>query len=181
MYSIGCFLVWLLLVVLLCILAALGMALGLSYPNPIRQRTVHQPAAILYLELGRGHQKVIPEVFADTIAWYIPPRAAKAVWVLMVHGRSGNKEENVPLAGRLVAEGFGVYLFDMPGCGQNSFGRMAAAQAGVELVRAAVIRVQRKMCKGDKLVVYGHSLGGVLALQLQETAPDLAGIISDSA
>jgi len=99
--------------------------------------------------------------------------------VVLVHGVHEHGGRYAHVASRLVAAGYPVYAVDHPGHGRSpgtrgNIGSMAATVAGVdELARLAGSRHP-----GAPAFVYGHSLGGLIALQYITGTPiELRGAI----
>jgi acylglycerol lipase len=92
--------------------------------------------------------------------------------VVLVHGVHEHSGRYARVAERLVTAGYALYAVDHPGHGRSSgvrgnIGSMAATVAGVdELAGLAAGRHP-----GLPLFVYGHSLGGLIALQYLTGTP----------
>lgn len=107
---------------------------------------------------------------------------APAGLVIVVHGVHEHSGRYRWVAERLVAAGYDVYAVDHPGHGQSPGHRgnitsMAATVNGVD----AVTRLAAERVPGVPVFVYGHSLGGLIALQYLTGTPDdrvRGGIIS---
>ncbi|MFI5894529.1 lysophospholipase [Actinoplanes sp. NPDC051513] len=86
--------------------------------------------------------------------------------VIVVHGVHEHSGRYRPVAERLVAAGYDVHAVDHPGHGRSPGKRgnitsMAAAVDGVD----ALTRLAAQSVPGVPVFVYGHSLGGLIALQ----------------
>jgi len=93
--------------------------------------------------------------------------------VVMVHGLHEHGGRYRHVAERLAAAGYACYAPDHPGHGRSAgtrgnIGSMTAAVAGV----AGTVRLAGERHPGMPLFVYGHSLGGLIALQYLTGAPD---------
>jgi alpha-beta hydrolase superfamily lysophospholipase len=91
---------------------------------------------------------------------------APAGLVIVVHGVHEHGGRYRAVAERLVAAGYDVYAVDHPGHGRSPGKRgnitsMAAAVAGVD----ALTRLAAERVPDVPVFVYGHSLGGLIALQ----------------
>ncbi|WP_433293985.1 alpha/beta hydrolase [Actinoplanes sp. CA-030573] len=112
-------------------------------------------------------------------SWSGPAPGGLVVVVHGVHEHSGRYHW---VAERLVAAGYDVYAVDHPGHGRSPGRRgnitsMATAVDGVD----AVTRLAAERVPGVPVFVYGHSLGGLIALQYLTGQPDdriSGGIIS---
>ncbi|TFV55136.1 alpha/beta hydrolase [Geodermatophilus sp. DF01-2] len=93
--------------------------------------------------------------------------------VVLVHGAHEHSGRYRHVAERLAGAGYAVHALDHPGHGRSpgrrgNIGSMPAAVGGVdELVRSAA-----QQHPGVPLFVYGHSLGGLIALQYLTGTPD---------
>lgn len=92
--------------------------------------------------------------------------------VVLVHGLHEHGGRYAGVAERLGAAGYAGYAVDHPGHGRSpgtrgNIGSMAAAVDGV----AALTRLAAQRHPGLPVFVYGHSLGGLIALQYLTGAP----------
>ena len=93
--------------------------------------------------------------------------------VVLVHGLHEHGGRYRSVAERLAAAGYAGYVVDHPGHGRSpgtrgNIGRMAATVDGVH----ALVRLAGERHPGLPLFVYGHSLGGLIALQYLTGEPD---------
>ncbi|KAI9787929.1 MAG: hypothetical protein M1816_007329 [Peltula sp. TS41687] len=112
----------------------------------------------------------IPTPDGETLSAYlIKPRNASRrqnVTILMFHGNAGNIGHRVPIGLKLQEDnGCNVLMLEYRGYGASTGrpderGLMIDGQAGLRYLR------DRPDMKGAKIVVYGQSLGGALAIQL---------------
>ncbi|MGY1679153.1 alpha/beta hydrolase [Geodermatophilus sp. SYSU D01176] len=104
--------------------------------------------------------------------------------VVLVHGAHEHGGRYRHVAGTLAAAGYAVHAVDHPGHGRSpgrrgNIGSMAAAVDGV----AELVRLAAAEHPGVPLFVYGHSLGGLIALQYLTGTPDarVAGAVISAA
>jgi uncharacterized protein len=110
--------------------------------------------------------------------WWIPGRPPSAGHLLFFHGNAGNIGDRVLHAGLLAAAGFDVLLFDYRGYGRSS-GRPGET-ATYRDARAALSELLRQPGVDPARVVYfGESLGGAIALALALESPP-TGLILQS-
>jgi acylglycerol lipase len=93
--------------------------------------------------------------------------------VVLVHGAHEHSGRYRHVAARLAAAGYAVHALDHPGHGRSpgrrgNIGSMAAAVEGV----AELVRIAGDEHPGVPMFVYGHSLGGLIALQYLTGTPD---------
>ena len=104
--------------------------------------------------------------------------------VVLVHGAHEHGGRYRHVAERLTAAGYATHAVDHPGHGRSpgrrgNIGSMAAAVDGV----AELVRFAGEQHPGVPLFVYGHSLGGLIALQYLTGTPDarVAGAVVSAA
>ena len=112
-------------------------------------------------------------------AWWIPGPDAQAPALLYLHGARWSLSNNLFRIQRLQRMGFAVLAIDYRGFGRSD-GELpseaytyADAQAAWEYLRGRAPDPHRRF-------VYGHSLGGAVAIELATRNDDVAGLIADS-
>jgi fermentation-respiration switch protein FrsA (DUF1100 family) len=125
----------------------------------------------------------VEEVFLDTEdgvrihSFFLPaPGATRAL--LFLHGNAGNASHRIPNAVLLQHLGAHVLLLDYRGYGRSQGrpserGLYADARAGLAYLR------ERRGLPPGRVVVFGRSLGGAVAVQLA-AENELAGVILES-
>lgn len=119
-------------------------------------------------------------------AFFIRPSnkgLAKDVTILMFHGNAGNIGHRIPIA-KILEENSGcnVFMLEYRGYGLSTGtpteeGLMIDAQTALDYIR------QQKETRGGKIIIYGQSLGGAVAIQLvakNQEAGDVAGLIVEN-
>jgi pimeloyl-ACP methyl ester carboxylesterase len=116
-------------------------------------------------------------------AWIIRPRPAAPdpMWILICHGNAGNLSEGgraEHYAG-LRDLGLGIFAFDYRGYGESEG---APDERGVYLDAVAAYRQLRDSLgvPPERIVIFGHSLGSAVAVELATRVP-AAGLILDGA
>ena len=109
--------------------------------------------------------------------------SAKNLTVLMFHGNAGNIGHRVPIA-KILAEhaGCNVFMAEYRGYGlstgtPNEKGLTIDAQTALDYIR------QHKDLENTKIVVYGQSLGGAVAIPLvasNQKDGDITGLILEN-
>jgi uncharacterized protein len=110
--------------------------------------------------------------------WWIPHSSSDAPAVLYLHGNSGNisSNRNISVIHGLHRAGFAVLAIDYRGYGRstmalpNESALYADAQAAWE--RMLILAPHAK-----KRLIYGHSLGGAVAIDLALTATNLDALV----
>lgn len=115
-------------------------------------------------------------------AWWIPATkdAAKAPAALYLHGAGYGISANLPRIMKLHDEGFSVLAIDYRGFGRSD-GELPSEQTSYEDAQAAWAELARRAPNGKRFI-YGHSLGGAIAMDLANTpaAKDAAGLVVES-
>ena len=112
-------------------------------------------------------------------AWWIPGPDAQAPALLYLHGTRWSLSNNLFRIQRLQRMGFAVLAIDYRGFGRSDGDlpseayTYADAQAAWEYLRGRAPDPHRRF-------VYGHSLGGAVAIELATRNDDVAGLIADS-
>ncbi len=129
----------------------------------------------------------IPTPDGETLgAFFIRPSnkgMANNVTMIMFHGNAGNIGHRVPIA-KIIEENTGcnVLMLEYRGYGMSTgtpdeAGLMIDAQSGLDWIRNG------KETKGNRIVVYGQSLGGAVAIQLvakNQEADDVVALILEN-
>jgi fermentation-respiration switch protein FrsA (DUF1100 family) len=153
------------LYVAMCGLLFFGQSKQVYFPG----RTVHATPEDAGLSFESLRLKT-PD--GETLAgWFIPGPTnvpAAGYTVLVCHGNAGDIGDRVYLARLLHDMGFGSLMFDYRGYGQSS-GRPTEEGTYADASRVwEHLTVERKIAP-DRIVLYGHSLGGVVAIHLAQS------------
>ena len=112
--------------------------------------------------------------------FWLPAEPPGPKVMLYFHGNGDNIGVNLPHAVLLRSLGISVFLFDYRGYG-HSTGPFPSEERVYEDAQAAW-----KYLVGDRhysphqIVIYGHSLGGAIAIELASRHPEAAGVIVES-
>lgn len=119
----------------------------------------------------------LPTVGGRLHAWYLPPAGDLPV-LLHCHGNGGNISHRLPLLLNWSQRGLGFFLFDYRGYGLSD-GKPSETGIYQDALAAYDFLVQELQVAPARLVVQGHSLGGVVALRLAAQRP-VAGLILEA-
>jgi len=172
-------------VLLLCVLLYLGAC---GYLWATQKELIFNPTKQLQTtpdRLGLTFEAVkIPSGTADERgeldAWWIPAAHGSDITLLYLHGNDRNVSSNASHAQRLHDMGYNVLLADYRGYGNSTGG--APSEAKVYEDAEAVwqyLRVARGLT-AQQIFIYGHSLGGAIAIDLATHHADAAGLIAES-
>ncbi|NYT60051.1 alpha/beta fold hydrolase [Alcaligenaceae bacterium] len=114
-------------------------------------------------------------------AWYLPADVPDAPTVLYLHGSRWNLNSSVFRMERWSAMGYAILAIDYRGFGSSSQ-RLPSQASAVEDATAALRELARRQPLPERRFVYGHSLGGAIAIAMaaQEELPIFNGLIVES-
>lgn len=116
--------------------------------------------------------------------WWIPQTQPTAKVILYLHGNTGNmaaqeKSYNLDRVAKLYRLGFSVFMIDYRGYG-NSQGRFPTEARVYEDASVAWdYLTQEKNFPPEEIFIYGHSLGGAIAVNLCLQQPKAAGLVAE--
>lgn len=112
--------------------------------------------------------------------WWIPADRPEAKVVLHLHGNGYNVGANLSQADCFHQLGLAVLMVDYRGYGQSQ-GSFPTEKSAYEDARAAwnYLTQQRKI-PPNNIILFGHSLGGAIAIDLALEHPEAAGLIVQS-
>jgi fermentation-respiration switch protein FrsA (DUF1100 family) len=146
---------------------------------PGGSRTLLPPPAELGLDVRRVELTASDGV--RLVSWVMPADSGPGYWLLICHGNAGNISE----AGRpyhyagLRALGLSLLAFDYRGYGESEG---VPTEQGLYRDADAAYRYLRDTLRvpEQRIVVFGHSLGSAVAVELVSRAP-AAGLVLDGA
>ena len=101
------------------------------------------------------------------------PRVEAPPTVIGVHGlfSSGDSPKQMALAKRCNAHGIAFFRFDHRGCGrsQGDFGRVTSLESRMCDLRCAVQLIRDRRDTGNRLGLFGSSMGGAVCLALAKS------------
>ena len=109
--------------------------------------------------------------------WWIPAQSPDAPVLLYLHGNGGNVSSNLPRVQRFHRVGFAVFLIDYRGYGLSE-GRFPSEKRVYEDAETAwEYLVKERNIDPKELYVFGHSLGGAIAIELATRQPEIPGLV----
>jgi len=114
----------------------------------------------------------------EIAAWWMPSPVAGAPALLYLHGARWNLTGSSSRIARYRALGFSVLAIDYRGFGKSS-GEMPSEEMTYEDARAAWAKLQQ-LAPHASHYIYGHSLGGAVAVELARNNPAVAGLILEA-
>lgn len=112
--------------------------------------------------------------------WWIPANQSESKILLYFHGNGINIGANVARANYFHQLGFSVLLIDYRGYGRSDGGFPTELTVYQDASIAWNYLVQQRQVKPEQIFIYGHSLGGAIAIDLGLQHPEAAGLIVES-
>ncbi len=114
-------------------------------------------------------------------AWWIPADNPSDRYLLYLHGSALNIAANISHARRFQRMGFSVFLVSYRGYGKSDGNFPTEAQVYADAQAAWTHLVEQKGIDPKAIFIYGHSLGGAVAIQLAVDNPAAGGLIVEAA
>ena len=112
--------------------------------------------------------------------WWIPAPLPDAKTVLYFHGNDGNVSVSVGEVTPLRELRYSVFLIDYRGYGESDGAFPSEASVYEDAEAAWKYLVNDRRVGPADLYIYGHSLGGAIAIELARHHPEAAGLIVES-
>lgn len=110
--------------------------------------------------------------------WWLPAaRQQQGRVLLYLHGNSDNISNNIYHANRFHKLGFSVFLIDYRGYGSSRGSFPTEESVYQDAETAWNYLVEQRRIPPEQIVIYGHSLGGAIAIELASRQPEAAGLI----
>jgi uncharacterized protein len=163
------------LAALVLLIRALPILTGLALALGGCTGLIFQPMRELVLtpdQIGLDYQEV-DFAAADGVrlhGWYLPASAPRRGSILFLHGNAQNISTHIASVAWLPAQGFDVLLFDYRGYGRSG---SSPSLPGLHLDFEAALEtlLARPGTDPDRVVVFGQSLGGSLAITALAASP----------
>ncbi|WP_427159620.1 alpha/beta hydrolase [Aliinostoc sp. HNIBRCY26] len=110
-------------------------------------------------------------------AWWIPAKSKNDQVLLYLHGNGENIGANVTHANRFHQLGFSVLLIDYRGYGRSEGAFPDEMSVYQDAATAWNYLVNQRKIDPKNIFIYGHSLGGAVAIDLAVKQPQAAGLI----
>lgn len=116
----------------------------------------------------------------ELYGWWVPSVLMNAPTVLYFHGNNRNIANHLEHTLHLHHLGYNVLLADYRGYGKSSGGKPTEEKVYQDAEAAWQYLVQQRGVKPQQIFIYGHSLGGAVAIDLAVHHPEAAGVIAES-
>ncbi|MEL6470732.1 MAG: alpha/beta fold hydrolase [Cyanobacteria bacterium J06623_4] len=132
-------------------------------------------------DLGLAYEEVwLPAGDGKVHGWWMPAADTAAPAVLYLHGNGSNIGDLAERALLLHRLGCSVLLIDYRGYGLSS-GPFPNEQRVYEDAKAAWQYLRQvQQVPGERLILYGRSIGGAIAIQLASEHPEAAGLVVEA-
>jgi fermentation-respiration switch protein FrsA (DUF1100 family) len=111
--------------------------------------------------------------------WWIPADKTEASTLLYLHGNYRNIANNIEHTLRLHNLGYNVLLVDYRGFGKST-GNPSEVNTYQDAEAAWQYLIKVRNIKPSQVFIYGHSLGGAVAIHLALDHPEASGVITES-
>lgn len=120
-------------------------------------------------------------VIAKLDGFWVPVASPEAPVILYLHGQDATIGKNLEHTERFHQFGWNVLVIDYRGFGL-SFGNEQPSEAKMYEDALAGLKYLKSKFASNKIFIYGHSLGGAVAIELanQPDSSDTAGVIVES-
>ncbi|WP_107669899.1 alpha/beta hydrolase [Cyanothece sp. BG0011] len=112
--------------------------------------------------------------------WWINPNAYPEKVLLYLHGIGGNISHNLGTIQTFYNQGFSVFIIDYRGYGSSKGKFPTEAEIYRDSQVAWDYLTQERRIKPKNIFIYGHSLGGAVAIDLGVRKPHAAGVIVEN-
>jgi len=112
--------------------------------------------------------------------WWIPAAKPNAKVLLYLHGNGVNIGANAAHADRFHRMGFAVLIIDYRGYGLSEGSFPNETSVYLDAATAWDYLVKQRQIQPSDIFIYGHSLGGAIAINLAVQQPKAAGLIVES-
>jgi pimeloyl-ACP methyl ester carboxylesterase len=153
-----------------------------------QRRLIFVPSPLLVgtpRELGLAYDdvwiSVDPTTKANLHGWWVPAHApAPPLTVLYLHGNAGNVSSHLDRVARWRSLGLSVLIIDYRGYGLSSGPFPTETRLYADAAAALDFLQQEKHIPTSQILIYGHSIGGAVAIDLASHAPQVAGLVVES-
>ena len=154
----------------LCVALWLGQTRLIFYPQPAPTTT---PASVglayedVQIPVGKGHIH----------GWWLPHACPDAKTALVLHGNASNVADALNKTQPLLAAGLSALVIDYRGYGLSSGPFPNEARAYADATAAWSYLIETRGIPAEAIVIFGHSIGGAIAIALAQHQPQAAGLI----
>jgi alpha-beta hydrolase superfamily lysophospholipase len=112
--------------------------------------------------------------------WWIPSQGKDMGTILYLHGQGDNISSNLDRTYQFTQLGFSVLLVDYRGYGKSKGSFPSEKQIYADASAIWDYAIGNLKLKPEETIIYGHSLGGAIAIELASKKPQAGGLIVQS-
>lgn len=132
-------------------------------------------------DFGATFEKVaLPIGGGQVTGWWVPSKDPHAATLLYSHGNAGNVGANAQEVVRFQKAGVNVFIYDYRGFGESTGGPPREKLTYEDAERAWTYLVAERRIAPSTILIYGHSLGGVVAIDLASRHAEAGALIAES-
>ena len=171
-------------------LAALAYLGACAYMWATQRHHIFEPGPLLQTtpeRLGMKFEEVhIPSGgsadHGELYGWWMGAESAGAPTVLYLHGNDKNigAAHDLDSAARLHAMGYNLLMADYRGYGKSTGGEPSEAKVYEDAESIWAYLVRQRAVEPKRIFIYGHSMGGAVAIDLATHHPEAGGVIAES-
>jgi pimeloyl-ACP methyl ester carboxylesterase len=130
---------------------------------------------------GAPFENVTLPLRGDQVAgWWVPSQSSRPQTLLFFHGNAANVAANLDQVLRLRSAGLNVFIIDYRGYGHSTGGPPREKLLYEDAERAWTYLVTERKIEPAHIVIYGHSLGGAVAVHLAGNHPEAGALITEA-
>lgn len=131
-------------------------------------------------DLGEPFDNIALPLKGDQLTgWWVPCQTPQSRTLLYLHGNAANVAANRDEVLRLRNTGLNVFIIDYRGYGHSTGGPPREDLLYEDAERAWKYLVAERKIQPAHIVIYGHSLGGAVAVNLARMHPDAGALITE--
>jgi alpha-beta hydrolase superfamily lysophospholipase len=145
-------------------------------------RFIFQPSPVVDVtpgDLGVTFTKVALPIGGGQLAGWWVPSAPQAATLLYLHGNANNVGANAQEVVRFHGAGLNVFIIDYRGYGESTGGPPREKLVYEDAERAWTYLVAERRISPATIVIYGHSLGSAVAVDLASQHPEAGALITE--
>ena len=155
-----------------CVLLRRGQTKLIFHPDRLLRTTPQN--------YGLDYQDVWIDIDREKVhGWWIPASKLSAPVLLYFHGNASNNGDVTDIAAIFHQIGLSVFLIDYRGYGKSSPTFPNETKVYQDATAAWNYLTTVRQIEPAKIFVYGHSLGGAIAIELASKHPEIAGLITE--